>query len=375
MTGADSELRVVCATSNATLAPHLDSWRSLAEHARHGEWWAGPDWILPWLSAFGDSVVPAVHFVYESSLLVGVVPMVSLRRRRFGSARWTFPRNTHVRRIGWLSDIPPARLLAAVYRECRRLHPHSALALPLVPQEEKWEIPIESAIADCSLLSYRVEESASAVADLSNGWEAFLRNRDAKWLRSLKRHLKRLDPETGWQFECHRDTSTVDDGWQALLEIERRSWKYQNGSAIVNEPGTAALYEGVVQRFAERRALHLWILRHDGRAIAHTLGVMDRGCYFLLKNSFDEEYRSWSPGLTLVWHSMKAAAEHGALRIDFLGDASEWKRPLATEFPTYASWTIYPRTHLIARCRAFVEQVVKPLWRRARTTTPGRRSP
>jgi hypothetical protein len=72
---------------------------------------------------------------------------------------------------------------------------------------------------------------------------------------------------------------------------------------------------------------------------------------------------------------MREATERGAVRLDFLGDAMEWKRPLATQFPAYFTWTIYPPTHVLARWRAFSEDVIKPVWRRARAAIHGKPAP
>jgi CelD/BcsL family acetyltransferase involved in cellulose biosynthesis len=375
VTTTETTLHVVCAASEQELSPHLEAWRMLASRAVHGEWWAGPDWMLPWLTAFGAPYEPAIFLVYAESQLVGVVPMVRHRHRALGSARWTLPRNSHIRRIGWLSDIDPTDLLVSVFRACRRMSPYGAIAFPQIPAAETWESPLEAAIERCGLSTYRVEESESAVVDVSEGWDAYVQSRDGKLLRSLKRHLKRLTAEQGWHFEFHHDRSTIDAAWQAVLDVERRSWKHGNGSSIANEAGTAVLYGDVVQRFAARDALQLWILRHEGAPVAHALGVVDRGCYYLLKNSFDEAYRSASPGVALVWYAMREATERGAVRLDFLGDATEWKRPLATHFPAYFTWTIYPPTHVLARWRAFSEEVIKPVWRRARAAIQSKPAP
>jgi hypothetical protein len=131
----------------------------------------------------------------------------------------------------------------------------------------------------------------------------------AEVLWALRRHDRRLDAGDGWRIHQYDDTEALVTGWQNLLTIERNSWKHANGTSIANEPGTAPLYEAVARAFAVRSALRLWILFQGDVPVAHALGVVDRQCFFLLKNSFDESYRSQSPGSVLVWRAMRAAVE------------------------------------------------------------------
>ncbi len=359
-------LSVVCATTAASLAAHQSPWATLAAAAPHGEWWAGPDWILSWLGAFGAPYTPAVYFVYSRGTLCGAVPLLRSTRTSWGAPRWTFPRNAHVRRIGWLSSIDPAEMLTAVLRHCRREARWSALAMPQIPDDPSWTQPLVAASTAAGLQMHRVGETPSAIASVPHGWEAYVETRDGKFLRALRRHDRRLDAGDGWRIHQYDDTEALVTGWQNLLTIERNSWKHANGTSIANEPGTAPLYEAVARAFAVRSALRLWILFQGDVPVAHALGVVDRQCFFLLKNSFDESYRSQSPGSVLVWRAMRAAVEQGARRIDFLGDATDWKRPLATETPTYSSYTLFPALHAREQWHALLERAVKPPVRRLR---------
>lgn len=366
---------VICAYRQEELAPHLPAWQALAQDAAFGEWWAGPNWILPWMDAFGADISLAVHFVYDGPRLRGVVPFIAASRNGTDVARLTLPVNSHVRRVGWLAD-EPVSVLSAVLKDLRHRYPTAAIALPQIPRLGPWADAVRRATTMAGLQAWTTPQTSSAVASFTDGWPAYVRGRDSKLLRNLRRHWKRLDPADGWRVALCRDLTDLPAQWDAVLSIESRSWKHANGSSIETEPGAANLYGHVAQRFAQQRALRLWVLYQHDVPVAHALAVVDRGVFYLLKNSYDEQFRSWSPGMALVWHAMENAASEGIQRTDFLGDAADWKRPLSTDLPEYESWLLFPAWHLRAQGLRFIDQVLKPpvrafrAWRSQRHAAP-----
>lgn len=365
MNSAQFARRVVCATSHDALAPHVPAWASLAREASAGEWWAGPDWVMPWLTAFKEHHAPAVCFVYEQEQLVGVVPFVRDHSGPHAHAL-TLPRNAHVRRIGWLSRIDAASMLTTVLQWHKHTTPLRALHLPQLPKSDQYTAPLTTAANATGYRILTIEEAPSAVVETPNGWQAYVDSRDGKLLRSLRRHVKRLDSADGWHMDVYTRADEVRHAWDALCSVETRSWKHAEGTSIVNEPGTAQLYEAVVRAFAARGQLRCWVLWQGDVPVAHALGVVEQNVFYLLKNSYDHNFRSLSPGMALVWHAMQDAVQAGVTQVDFLGDATDWKRPLATTIPAYASWTLYPAWHMRMQWRALLERVVKPPLRRWR---------
>ena len=362
---SDSKLRVHEVTRQVELASHLSAWEQLAAEAPYGEWFASPHWVLPWLDAFGHPDRLAIQFVYDGARLVGVVPLVRPTDSRKGcSPTRVFPVNNHVRRVGALSVIPMADLLTVVFDQARQTGRFRCWALPQIPVEGEFDQALRAAIRRSRVLEFSVEETRGAVVEFHGGWDAYTRTLNPKLVQKLQQKQRKLERAGGWTFRTITESSAWADGWSDVLSIEARSWKHATGTSIVNEPGTATLYEGVGTRCVSAGLLRLHLVAHEGIPVAHAMGVVSRGTYFLLKNSYAEEYKSSSAGMVLVWHAMAEAASSGCQRFDFLGDAMEWKMELATSSPAYRSSTIFPSSNVLCLLGRVKEQTLKPLARR-----------
>lgn len=356
-------LEVLCITDEGGFAKFESQWRDLAERAEVGEWFAGPDWVLPWMRSFGRSSRLIVYFVFRDGVLVGSLPFAVRSNRRLGSPLLESPFNSHTRRVGWISEKNGDQTLFAVMSYVRSQYPTASVRLPHIAEHGILEGQVRRTQSDLSLGAWSEEESRTAQADWSTGWNKYVEQRDARFMRNLRRHLRRTSDGPDWQVSHFRGTSALTDGWPQLLEIERKSWKHDQRTSIDTEPGAELFYRSVSQRFAARDRIALWVLSHRNAPVAHALTVESRATSYLLKNSFVEQYRSHSPGVALVWRAMEQSAASGMQFFDFLGDAESWKVPLATHTPRHFSWTIYPSYHIAGQAEAFLQRVVRPAYR------------
>jgi CelD/BcsL family acetyltransferase involved in cellulose biosynthesis len=347
------------------LAPHLPSWEQLADSALYGEWFASPQWVIPWLDAFGNSDRLAIQFVYDGARLAGVVPLVLADVAARGCApTHVFPVNNHVRRVGALSAIPMADLLTAVFDQAKRSGRLTCWGLPQIPAGGEFQQALDAALRRTRLLEFSIEESRSAVADFDGGWEAYTQTLNPKLILKIQQKHRKIDRAGGWTFRIISDPADWTAGWSDVLSIEARSWKHAAHTSIVNEPGTATFYEGVGARTVAAGMLRLHVAAHQGIPVAHVLGVVSRGTYYLLKHSFAEEYKPSSAGTVLMWNAMAEAAASGCQRFDFLGDAMDWKLELSTSSPEYRSSTVFPATNLQCLGCRVRERTLKPVARR-----------
>lgn len=362
---AGAGLSVQVETDVGGLARHRAAWEALAATAPYGEWFASPAWLLPWLAVYGDERPLRFCFAYQGDHLAGVCPLMCLPatgRRCAPSAGQ--PVNPQVRRIGAVSRVPLAELLTAVLRALDGDAALRCLTFQQVPAGSAFALGLEDAVSRVGLHRFAWAEPPSAVVQLSDGWDAYLRALDSKLLRNLRSRRRRLERDGNWQFRLVQGAEALREAWPAVLEIEQASWKHPAGSSLVREASAGAFYRGVAEAMAATGRLRLHLLEHDGTPVAHALGVTDRQRYYLLKNSYREAYRSWSPGQSLVWHAMAEAAAAGCNTLDFLGDESDWKRDFATDLPAYDTHLLYPPGSLHCRGCRVIEETLKPLGRR-----------
>ncbi len=110
-----------------------------------------------------------------------------------------------------------------------------------------------------------------------------------------------------------------------VLRLEGSGWKHREGTAVLSNPWTDALYRGFAESAAARGWLRLYLLELDGRPIAADLGCAFAGGGFLLKTGFDETYSRFSPGLVLRGEVLQASIDEGLGHYDFLGGPDPYK--------------------------------------------------
>lgn len=162
-----------------------------------------------------------------------------------------------------------------------------------------------------------------------------------------------------------------------VLRLEGSGWKRREGSAVLSDSRSDALYREFAASAAARGWLRLYLLELDGRPIAADLGCAFAGGGFLLKTGFDESYSRFSPGLVLRGEVLQASIDEGLEHYDFLGGPDSYKLRWGTEVrPRLTLWGyrgLATPTHLyrsrlrgrLGRIRqSFVER--RPNTRRAR---------
>lgn len=369
---AHETLQVVTCQNKEAVEAHLGAWRLLSASASsgcaQGEWFAGPNWLLPLLEVYFAERAWQLHFVYAGAQLAAVVPFVDGASGDGPcNAGATLPVNSHVRRIGVLSLLPYEQILAAVMphtmRHTSQLKNGQGRRRCLAIRQIGDDDPLRAAVFEASSqLGWKIntfEETRSAVVDIAEGWDSYVASRTGEQLHPLRRR-KKMDKAGGWVFHQANRVYGFEESWRRLLEIERSSWKHGEGTSIANEPGANAFYSSVARACAAEGQLRLHLLEHDGKAVAHTFGVVTGTTYYLLKHSYDNAHRSLSPGFQLMWHVMQESVAEGCTRIDFLGDAMSWKVALATSLPRYQSHMLFPASNLRCQACRFTQQVIKP---------------
>lgn len=148
---------------------------------------------------------------------------------------------------------------------------------------------------------------------------------------------RRRDLEREGKLVLRRGEGTRD--LDVVLRLEGSGWKRREGTAVLSDSRTYALYRGFAESAAARGWLRLYLLELDGRPIAADLGCAFAGGGFLLKTGFDETYSRFSPGLVLRGEVLQASIDEGLGHYDFLGGQEPYKlRWGATVRPRLTLW-------------------------------------
>ncbi|HEX8257541.1 MAG TPA: GNAT family N-acetyltransferase [Allosphingosinicella sp.] len=200
----------------------------------------------------------------------------------------------------------------------------------------------------------------TALVDCSgrfDDWLAGRRKSDRRaWLKS-----ERQMPERGLSYELVTGAAEAESAIPELLDVEASGWKGAAGSAIRHNPEDAAFYASLTRRAAEQGALHLAMVRHEGRAVAFDYGILSGDRCLALKASYREEYKVQSIGhVAAMKHVRDMFARDGIRYYDNMGNGltpQRHKVRFATHYQLFYRIRVFAPTArgLLLReaCRAY----------------------
>lgn len=357
-------MRVVEVSERSDIERQLASWRALSDDRTVGDMFESYEWLAPWLDAYWDGGRLAFLFAYEDDHLAGFLPLLRDDNGAFGCRGvWTTAINPHVRRQELLARGAPDRPLAAMLEHVRTHHGGAARFRHL-PADSALATTLPEVAIEFGLRTVSWPETSSPVADLSDGWDAYAASRPRQMRREMARKSRKLEKAGGWRFRTLSAPGEWRQAFEAVADVERRSWKQAGKTSIANEPGAAAFYERLMQLNAERGRLIVHLLEYEQRPVAHVLGIADRDHFLAIKTAYDADERGSAPGAVLMWHTLEDAAARGFHAFDFLGDSAPWKEALGSYERRYVTLCLFPILRVRCElCRA-QETTLKPAGRR-----------
>lgn len=163
-----------------------------------------------------------------------------------------------------------------------------------------------------------------------------------KHLRNeLCRRLRRLEELGKVEFGKTRDYSP--ELMEKYFELEAKSWKGRNGTAVTCDPKVAKLHHDFAREVAVRNALFIYELKLDGKTIAMIVNIMYDKQTIHWKTSYDEDYARFSPGNLLFREALYDCIHNDSYEMDFLSPATSNKRFWATGEREHAAFYIFQR--------------------------------
>jgi len=175
-------------------------------------------------------------------------------------------------------------------------------------------------------------------------FEAYFAARSAKFRNHARRMEKKLHAAGRVAVREFTTPQDFDAGFEALLAVERASWKDEHGTSMAVQPSEAALYREWGRAAARHGRVHLQILTLDDVPIAHNLGMIERGCYYYLKTSYAAAFRPFSPATFLRLRLIERLIASGCTTVDFPGTPYAWERQWTDTYHWQRVFSLYRNT-------------------------------
>ena len=181
------------------------------------------------------------------------------------------------------------------------------------------------------------------VADLSDGFDAWIGRRSNRFRRSLRAAANRGEA-AGITLHHVRPTTPadVDAAFERLLAVEATSWKTDVSSGLVDTQ-LGVFTRAMAERFAGAGALRLQFAVLDGVDIGYVIGARVHDRYRGFQHSFNQHYPELSIGKLLQFHTIAALADEGVQTYD-MGMHMAYKESYADRIESTVTAIIPKRT-------------------------------
>jgi CelD/BcsL family acetyltransferase involved in cellulose biosynthesis len=354
-------LEVSICESVVDSAEDCAAWRSFAASSRTGGPLVDEPWVRAWIEAFRPQR-PVSVCAREESSLVGLGLLQACEHRWAGRRLSVLQSLTNVESyrfdLLWAGD--RTEVLRRCWEALLEQRRWDLLVVDHVPEDSP-TLSLVKELASWSGWRFRTEltfESPWRPLSGENGWDANLKSKFKSNLRNRERRLAALGEVS---FDVALDEDRLPEALAVFYELEAKSWKGDEGTAIAMRPVVKDFYDRLVSRAAPD--VRIPVLRVAGRPVAAQVILNHGRSLFMLKTAYDPDFRAYSPGQLLTARVLRDGIEHGFEALDFLAANMAWKSDWSPRIrrhyrlmlfaPTfsgrYAYWTRYGLRDLARR--------------------------
>ncbi len=158
------------------------------------------------------------------------------------------------------------------------------------------------------------------------------------WLRRSANRLKR---EGDIEISKYDRSSIRNTHFDEAIAVSKASWKGPMGSDMAGSKSSFALYRALCFQ-SPFENIALWLLRHNGNAIAMQFHLINQGTAYLLRSDFSQSHQHLSPGVALLRNVLESYCEDASIdEFDLCGQAYEYKQKIASGYRRHRSFKVY----------------------------------
>lgn len=201
--------------------------------------------------------------------------------------------------------------------------PGYALQLSVLQQDPDYSAL--TSMDNCECIE-RSDYAQTARIALAGTFQEYWESRDQKFRKNNDRRRRRLEEKGSLELNVIRDPAAVKDAVREFGRLESKGWKANGGTAVAADNTQGRLYQAVLEYFCNRGEGIIYQLRVNGQVIATDLCVVRREMFVLLKNTYDEDWSAYAPGLLLREDIVRGLYAEGLVRnYEFYGPLMDYQ--------------------------------------------------
>ena len=206
-----------------------------------------------------------------------------------------------------------------------------------------------------------LSKSYSPCVSLTQDWDSYFSQLDPKFRYNFKNREKKLKQLGSIKFKIYETKEVSTEFIDAMLQIERRSWKEKAGTSITTNLYQERFYKLFTPRAVENGWFLGLLLTVNDVPIAHTYGIVFENIFYNLKISYDESYKAISPGHLITGFTIRELYRRGVAIYDFHGNPEWYKMKWANMTYSKTHYVMYNKTWRarLARMKLKLGQLIK----------------
>ncbi|MWV43691.1 GNAT family N-acetyltransferase [Paenibacillus sp. HJL G12] len=138
-------------------------------------------------------------------------------------------------------------------------------------------------------------------------------------IKAIERKERKLKKEHDMKLEIH--TPIDQRTWSRFTDMHKLRWTH----SLFGDENTMSFYRDVISKFHETDNAHFSYVEINGSIASAMLTFCHSGKVYLYITSFSQQYKEYGVGLILLNRVMEHYLQSGALEIDLMSGAQEYK--------------------------------------------------
>jgi CelD/BcsL family acetyltransferase involved in cellulose biosynthesis len=293
-------------TTAEELAAIVPEWDALWRRTPSATPFQSPQWVLPWLEAFGAGGELAVIASRTDGVLTTIAPLYILRDEESDESLGMFLGTGISDYLDLLGDddvLPSLASLNCQLWDLQQLRPTSPLLAAALPDGFAENVEDQE---PCPVLSLGAEIGST-----------HFRKKIRYYRKAMSRDAAvRVEPAT---------EENLNELLDALFVLHAARWERRGLPGVLADETTQNFHRDVARRLLQAGALRMYATRRDERIVAVFYGFAHGGTVYYYLSGYDPELEKLSIGTLIVAHAVEEAVRDGATTFDFLRGAEEYK--------------------------------------------------
>lgn len=334
-------------------------WNEVFEKSTPEHPFVSFEWISCWWQSYGAGNELCVLVARENDEVVGIAPLMKtqINRRGLPAKAITFIANYHTNRADFILTKNKKEVLAAMIDHLR-LHEKDRVVyvLDFMLKGSENEMLLSEILRSRGMHWVKLASISSPYIPIDKTWDDYLKSRTRKFRMKLNGTSNHFMKVGGCEI-IQYTAKEIDKAIEELLEISRKTWKYQEGTAIASTQENSSFYRSFAHKAAAKGWLVLWILKVHSQPVAFAYYVVFRKKILALKLGYDEDFSKDSPGDFLSTVSISDAFDNNLIEYDWLGDNNPYKLKWSEQSREHVKYLVFTDT-ISGYLMYFIEQYV-----------------